>query len=70
MFNNGIQQRQLNHRSISWKNYLKEWRETNQAMKNFLSTEITFEADMLSEQEISSDSMTAVMIIILQIDHV
>ena len=70
MFNNGIQQRQLNHHSISWKNYLKEWRETNQAMKNFLNTEITFEADMLSEQEISSDSMTAVMIIILQIDHI
>ena len=39
-------------------------------MKNFLNTEITFEADMLSEQEISSDSMTAVMIIILQIDHI
>ena len=39
-------------------------------MKNFLNTEITFEANMPSEQEISSDSMTAVMIIILQIDHI
>ena len=39
-------------------------------MKNFLNTAITFEADMLSEQEIRSDSMTAVMIIILQIDHI
>ena len=25
---------------MSWKNYLKEWRETNRAMKNFLNTEI------------------------------
>ena len=55
---------------MSRKNYLKEWRETNQAMNNFLNTEITFEGDMLSEKEISSDSMTVVMIIILQIDHI
>ena len=55
---------------MSWKNYLKEWRETNQGMKNFLNTEITFEGDMLSEQEISSDSMTVVMIIILQMYHI
>ena len=39
-------------------------------MKNFFNPEITFEADMPRKQEIRSDSMTAVMIIILQIDHI
>ena len=38
-------------------------------MKNSVITEITIEAKMLSEQEISSEGMTGVMIMKLQIDH-
>ena len=38
---------------MSWKNYLKEWGETNQAMNEFLNSDITNEADMVSEQEIN-----------------
>ena len=38
---------------MSRKNYLREWRETNQVMNEFLNSDITNEADMVSEQEIS-----------------
>ena len=38
---------------MSLKNYLKEWRETNQAIYEFLNSEIASEADMLSEQKIN-----------------
>ena len=38
---------------MSLKNYLKEWRETNEAIYEFLDSEITTEADMLSEQKIN-----------------
>ena len=37
---------------MSRKNYLKDWRETNQAM-NELYLDITSEADMLSKQEVN-----------------
>ena len=38
---------------MSLKNYLKEWRETNETIYEFLDSEITTEADMLSEQKIN-----------------
>ena len=38
---------------MSLKNHLKEWRETNEAIYEFLNSEITTEADMLSEQKIN-----------------
>ena len=38
---------------MSRKNYLKDWRQTNQAMNEFLNSDITSEADMLSEQQIN-----------------
>ena len=38
---------------MSQKNYLKEWRETNQEMNEFLNSDIINEADMVSEQEIN-----------------
>ena len=38
---------------MSRKNYLNEWRETNQAMNQFLNSDITNEADMLNEEEIN-----------------
>ena len=38
---------------MSRKKYLKDWRETNQAMNEFLNLDITNKVDMLSEQEIN-----------------
>ena len=38
---------------MSRKNYLNEWRETNQAMNQFLNSDITNEADMLNGEEIN-----------------
>ena len=38
---------------MSLKNYLKERRETNQAIYEFLNSEITTEADMLRGQKIN-----------------
>ena len=38
---------------MSRKNYLKEWRGTNQAMNEFLNSDTTNEADTVSEQEIN-----------------
>ena len=38
---------------MSRKNYLKEWRETNQAMNEFLNSDVINEDDMVGEQEIN-----------------
>ena len=48
-----VYSRQPNRSNISRKSYLKELRETDQAMNKFLNLDITTEADVLSEQEIS-----------------
>ena len=56
---------------MSRKNYLKDWRQTNQAMNEFLNSDITSEAGMLSEHEINSlPSNDSCDETILQIDHI
>ena len=52
-FSDCVYSRQPNHSMMSRTNYLNEWRETNQAMNQFLNSDITNEADMLNGEEIN-----------------